>query len=291
MKRYKTIIDDWEKFRESCKTPVETAVRRNSIKAKEDFEEELKETFPEVEKSGWNPDVYRLPETDYPGKSKLFWLGHYYVQEESAALPVQVLKPRENEKILDMAAAPGGKTTQIAAEINNKGLVVANDKSSRRMQSLHANIYRTGSVCVAATNYDGTRIPEDEKYDRVLVDAPCSGEGDKAHRNFKPANRTEIQSLSKLQKQMMKKASKLVKENGVIVYSTCTIAPEENEEVVKHVLENTDLQLEKINTEIKHVRGVKHFDGEEYGEEMTKTVRVYPHHLDSGVIYVAKFRK
>ncbi len=290
MERYKPIIDNWERFKESCEKPVTTAVRKNSIKAGEDFENHLKNTFSKVERADWNSEVYRLPETEYPGKSQQFWLGDYYVQEESAALPVEVLSPCKDEKILDMAAAPGGKTTQIASKIDNRGMVVANDKSSRRMQSLHANIYRTGSVSVAATNYDGTRIPEDEKFDRILVDAPCSGEGDKARRNFKPASKSEIGSLSKLQKQLMKKASRLVKENGVVVYSTCTLAPEENEGVVKHVLENTGLELERIETDIPHVRGVESFE-EDFGEEMRKTVRVYPHHIGSGVIYVAKFRK
>jgi len=291
MKRYKPIIDNWEQFKESCEKPVTTAVRRNIIKAGEDFEEKLENTFNEVERAEWNPDIYRLPETEYPGKSKQFWLGDYYVQEESAALPVEVMKPCEGEKILDMAAAPGGKTTQIASKIGNQGMVVANDKSSRRMQSLHANIYRTGSVSVVATNYDGTRIPEDEKFDRVLVDAPCSGEGDKARRNFKSASKSEIGSLSKLQKQLMEKASRLVKEDGVVVYSTCTLAPEENEGVVRHVLDNTGLELENIETDIRHVKGVKSFEEENFGDELRKTVRVYPHHIDSGVIYVAKFRK
>jgi len=291
MERYKPIIDNWEQFKESCEKPVTTTVRRNSIKAGEDFENQLENTFSKVEKAEWNSEVYRLPETDYPGKSRQFWLGDYYVQEESAALPVEVLDPCKGEKILDMAAAPGGKTTQISSKIDNQGTIVANDKSSRRMQSLHANIYRTGSVSVAATNYDGTRIPEDEKFDRILVDAPCSGEGDKARRNFKPASKSEIGSLSKLQKQLMEKASRLVKENGVVVYSTCTLAPEENEGVVRHVLDSTELELEEIETDIRHVKGVTSFEDEEYGEELRKTVRVYPHHIGSGVIYVAKFRK
>ncbi len=291
MKRYKPIIDDWEQFKTSCEKEALTTVRRNSIKAAKDFEDRLKNSFPEVKKTGWNPDVYRLPETEYPGKSALYWLGDYYVQEESATLPVEVLSPEKGEKILDIAAAPGGKTTQIADKIDNDGLVVANDKSSRRMQSLHANIYRTGSICVNAVNYDGRRIPENEKFDRVLVDAPCTGEGDKARRTFKPAPQNEVKGLSTLQKQLMEKAANLVKQGGTVVYSTCTLAPEENEEVVKETLVSTDLELEEVETDIEHVRGVTEFEDNFYGEEMKKTVRVYPHHIDSGVIYVAKFRK
>jgi len=128
----------------------------------------------------------------------LHWMGEYYVQEESATIPVTILEPEKGDKILDMAAAPGGKTTQIASAIENNGLVVANDESGQRMKSLHANVYRTGSACVAATNYDGRQIPEDEKYDRILVDAPCTGEADRARRG-ESASIGEIKGLARLQ--------------------------------------------------------------------------------------------
>lgn len=290
MKRYKSIIDNWEAFKQACEKPPTSTVRKNRIKADENFEERLKESFEAVEPVEWNSSIYRLPETETPGKSMLHWMGEYYVQEESAAIPVTVLEPEEGDKILDMAAAPGGKTTQIASQINNKGMVVANDESGQRMKSLHANVYRTGAACVAATNYDGRQIPEDEEYDKILVDAPCTGEADRAQRGDS-ADIGEIKGLAQLQKQLAVKASKLLKDGGTMVYSTCTFAPEENEEVVKHVLEETDLELEKVETDAEHVRGVTKFEDREYGEELQKTIRVYPHHLNSGGIYIAKFRK
>lgn len=291
MERYKTIIEDWERFKQACQKPAINTVRKNRIKAGEDFEKKLFERFPEAEQTEWNKEVYRLHGIETPGKSMLHWLGEYYVQEESATLPVEALNPQKGEKILDMAAAPGGKTTQIASKIENKGVVIANDANARRMKSLHANVYRTGSASVAATNYDGRHIPEDEEYDRILVDAPCSGEGDRARRTFEASSKSERGSLSKLQKQLLEKAGSMVKKGGTVVYSTCTIAPEENEEVVKHVTEETGLELVDIDTDIEHSNGVTSFEGETYGEEMSKTVRIYPHHFGSGVIYVAKFRK
>ncbi len=291
MKRYKPIIDDWQEFKQECQGHAVPTIRRNRIKAGEDFEERLRERFPEAEKTGWNSDVYRLPETRNPGKSMLHWLGEYYVQEESAAIPVEILDPQPGEKILDMAAAPGGKTTQIASKIENKGMVVANDVSSKRMQSLHANIYRTGSACVAATNYDARNFPEDEKYDRILLDAPCTGEGNRARRSFEAGDKGEIKGISKLQKKLIKKAEKLLKEGGSMVYSTCTFSPKENEEVIEHALRETNLTLENIELEAKHVRGVTQFEEEEYAQEMKKTVRIYPHHLNSGGMYVARLTK
>jgi len=290
MEKYKPIIDDWKAFKEERDNHPFNIARRNDLKASDNFKEKINESFEVVERASWNEKIFRLKETETPGKTSLHWRGEYYVQEESAALPVEALDPQPGEKVLDMCAAPGGKATQIADKMNNKGLVVANDDSAQRMKSLHANVYRTGAACVTATNYDGRQIPEDIKYDRILVDAPCSGEGDRFYRNFKPASEDEIEGLSKLQKQLASKATDLLKEDGVLVYSTCTITPEENEEVVKHLLEE-GLELEKIEPGFEHSKGVQNFDGKNYGEEMNKAVRVYPHHINSGVIFVAKFRK
>jgi NOL1/NOP2/sun family putative RNA methylase len=290
MEKYREIIDDWEAFeRERENHPVNIA-RKNTLKASEDFEEELRNSFENVEDASWNEKIYRLKDTETPGKTALHWRGEYYVQEESAALPVEALNPQSGEKVLDMCAAPGGKATQIAEKMKNEGLVVANDDSAQRMKSLHANIYRTGSTVITATNRDGRAIPEDEKYDRILVDAPCSGEGDRFYRSFEPATKEEIEGIAELQKQLVDKARKLLKEEGVMIYSTCTLNPEENEEVVKHLLEQ-GMQLEGLEPSFEHVSGVKKFEGENYGEEMRRTVRIYPHHLNSGVIFVARLRK
>ncbi|MFB6203712.1 MAG: RsmB/NOP family class I SAM-dependent RNA methyltransferase [Candidatus Nanohaloarchaea archaeon] len=290
MERYREIIDDWDGFREECRREPLTAVRRNPLKAGEGFEDELRGWFEDVEQADWNPDVFRLPGEKKPGKSLLYWRGEYYVQEESASLPVEVLSPGKGEKILDMCAAPGGKTTQIAAEIENEGLVVANDDNARRMKSLHSNVYRTGSACVTATNRDGRQIPGSGKFDRVLVDAPCSGEGNNARRTFESSDQHERESLPELQYQLLERAADLVRDSGTVVYSTCTFAPEENEEVVLRALEETGMELEEIETGVEHSRGVREFDGSTYGEEMLKTVRVYPHQMRSGGIFVAKFR-
>jgi NOL1/NOP2/sun family putative RNA methylase len=289
MKRYKPIIDDWHSFKNQAKQHPRQGIRRNSLKAQGDFEEKLVENF-DFEKSSWNSDIYRV-NCEKPGKSMLHWRGEYYVQEESAALPVEVLNPQSGEKVLDMCAAPGGKTTQIAAEMDNRGVVAANDSSAQRMKSLHANVYRTGANIVEATNYDARNLPEEEKFDRVLVDAPCSGEGDRFYRDFEAADESESKNLQQLQKNLLEKAGELVKEGGTIVYSTCTITPLENEAVVSQVVDETDLELERVEIEAEHVRGLEEFGREEFGEELSKTVRVYPHHLKSGVIYVAKLAK
>jgi NOL1/NOP2/sun family putative RNA methylase len=288
MEKYKPIIDDWQAFKQESENHPVNAVRKNVLKSGPEFEERLGERF-EYEEADWDGDIYRI-ETESPGKSLLHWRGEYYVQEESAALPVEVLDPRPGEKVLDMCAAPGGKTTQIAAKMRNRGLVVANDESGQRMKSLHANVYRTGSVIADATNYDARLLPE-ERFDRILVDAPCSGEGDRYRETFEAVDEKDSQGLADLQFQLLEKASNMVKDQGTVVYSTCTITPLENEAVVERAVEETGLKLVDIETEVEHVRGVNSFEQLSFKHEMGKTVRVYPHHLNSGAIFVAKFRK
>lgn len=290
MERYQGIIDDWDAFKAAADQPPLTTVRRNPIKAQPDFEERLQESFPDAEQTDWNPNVYRLHTEKSPGKTMLHWQGEYYVQEESAAVPVPILNPQPGEKILDMAAAPGGKATQIAATIDNDGMVIANDSSHNRLQSLHANVYRIGAACIAATNYGGQNLPEDETYDRILLDAPCSGEGNEVRRSFKAASADRAEGIAALQKQLLEKASRLVEENGTIVYSTCTFAPEENEGVVQYGIEELGLTLEPVELEVPHQSGVTAFEEKQYNAGMRKAVRIFPHHLQSGGMFVAKLR-
>lgn len=307
MKRYKFAIEEWSSFLNSYKEQPVKTVRKNNIKAKNDFEEKLRKEFDNTEKSSWNKNIFRLKDTVAPGKSMMHWLGEYYVQEESAALPVEVLSPEKGDKILDMCAAPGGKSTQIASKIENKGTVIANDDDASRLKSLHANVYRTGSACISVTNYDGRNFPGRNRFDKILVDAPCSGEPDRARRAAENADfhdedveeailnsgagEDEIEGLSELQKQLIERAAELLKDGGTLVYSTCTFAPEENEEVVKHAIEETELEIIEIETEIPQEKGLTEFKEEKYSDKMLKTVRVYPYHLNSGGIFVAKFRK
>lgn len=287
LERYREIVDDFEAFREACGSEKTAAVRKNPLKASMDFEKRLREEFGGFERSGWNPRVYRLPEVEKPGKSMMHWTGEYYVQEESAALPVELLGPEAGEKILDACAAPGGKATQIAAQIANQGTVVANDVSGARMKSLHANVYRTGSASVYCTNYDAANLPS-ESYDRILVDAPCTGEGDRARRNFEAADEDESRNIAELQKNLLKRASKLL-DGGKLVYSTCTLSPWENEAVVDWAVSNTGLELDCLEPGIPHQSGVESFSGESFSAETSKAVRVMPHHLESGVIFCARF--
>ncbi len=278
VERYRPIVDDWDAFVDATSRPPKAAARRNPLKSGEDFEERLEESFAEVEQAGWNPEVYRLGWEESPGKTLMHWRGEYYVQEESAAVPVHVLDPQPGDRVLEMAAAPGGKTTQLAARMENRGTLIAN------------NIYRTGSAALV-TSYEGENLPEKERYDRVLLDAPCTAEADRARQDFTAADESSIHGLARLQKMLVEKAYRLLKDGGRLVYSTCTFSPSENEGVVAHALENTPLNPVDVDLDVPHVEGVQEFDGEEFNPAVRKTARIYPHHLDSGGMYVAAFEK
>jgi 16S rRNA C967 or C1407 C5-methylase (RsmB/RsmF family) len=289
---YKDIIPGFDAFKSQAeKDGPTTSVTKNSIKAQNSFQEDLEDRFTEVCKSSWNNAVYRLPEAEKPGNSMMHWRGEYYVQEESASVPIKVLSPSKKDKVLDACAAPGGKTVQIASKTDNCCELVSSDASKSRLSSLQSNIFRTGAACAKTVRTDARSIRSKEKFDKILVDAPCSGEGDMFYRSFEPSSRSETESLAKLQADLCLSLANNLKQGGKMVYSTCTISPLENEAVVEKVVENTDLSLIEASFGAEHENGVQRFDGRRFSFDVSKIVRVYPHHIGSGVIFVAAFRK
>ncbi len=264
-----------------------TAVRRNDLKADGGFEDRLRGRSDGVERSAWNPRVFRLPYVEKPGRTYMHWRGEYYVQEESAAVPVDVLDPQPGDSVLDLCAAPGGKTSQIAARLGNRGELVANDSSRDRLSSLQVNAYRTGGAA-ATTCRDGRNFAGRDRFDKVLVDAPCTGEGDRLRRGEGVADPENSESLARLQYRLLEAAARLVKPSGAVVYSTCTLSPHENEAVVERATEETGLELSVPETGVPHDTGLREFDGRDFDVEAGRLVRVTPRHLDSGVIFCAR---
>lgn len=277
---------DPEDVPEPGSEPV-TAVRRNYLKADREFEDRLRSRFDGVERSGWNPRVFRLPRAEKPGRTYMHWRLEYYVQEESAAVPVDVLDPQPGDSVLDLCAAPGGKTSQIAARLGNDGELVANDSSRDRLSSLQVNAYRTGAAA-ATTCRDGRNFAGRDRFDKVLVDAPCTGEGDRLRRGEGVADPENSKSLARLQYRLLEAAVRLVKPSGAAVYSTCTLSPYENEAVVERAIEETGMELCMPETGAPHDTGVKEFEGRDFDVEAGNLVRVTPRHLDSGVIFCAR---
>lgn len=289
--RYKDIIADFDAFMRAIKSERIATVRWNPHKvSREELKEELEECFVSVEEVSWYRHAFRLSNAEKPGKTLAHILGHYYIQEESAMLAALVLNPEKHAYVLDMCAAPGGKTTQLSALMENKGTIVANDKSIPRLKSLVANVSRLACLNVAVTWNDASKITTKERFDYILVDAPCTAEGNLQNKITLMPKRVR-ESLSQLQRALLAKACELIKPKGTIVYCTCTFAPEENERVVSSIVREFDLKVLPIKIDVPHEKGVESFGNEEYGSEMKNTLRIYPHHLNSGGAYIAKLKK
>ncbi len=290
MKRYKNIIPEYDEFKEVIQTRKPYDIRINTIKSsKPEVIESLKENKIEYEQRKWNKNFIKTYSN--PGKTLEHWLGHYYIQESVSGIPTLALNPKPNEKILDLCAAPGSKTTQISAKMNNTGTILANDVRQNRIRSLLSNIYRIGSTNVQVTQKDGRNLKETPKFNRVIADVPCSSEGSVREKK-ELKNGAEIDRIkrnTKTQTQLLEKAFRMTKENGTIVYSTCTFAPEENELIVSKFLERGELK--KLNFDFPHSNGITEWKNEKLNDELKKCIRVYPHQLDSGGIFVAKFEK
>jgi len=213
-------------------------------------------------------------------------LGYYYIQSIASILPTIVLNPKPEEKILDLCAAPGSKTTHIAQRMQNKGLIIANDNNFRRIRGLVYNLQRCGVSNTIVTIQDGCRVTFPLRFDRVLVDAPCSniGTATKNPEVLKIWTLKRVNQLSVVQKKLLQNAFHHLKEKGVLVYSTCTTSIEENESVIEYMLDNFDVRLERIT-----IPGIKLSPG--LTEETKACIRIYPHYCHGESYFIAKLRK
>merc|ERR1719510_1089533 len=231
------------------------------------------------------------------GATPEYLAGHYILQGASSLLPVMALAPQENEKILDMAAAPGGKTTHIAALMRNSGLLYANDANKKRCKAVVGNLHRLGITNTVVCSHDGRKIHTVmEGFDRVLLDAPCSGTGVIAK---DPSVKTgkehkDIQLCTHMQKELILAAIDALDANsktgGYLVYSTCSILPEENESVVDYALKKRQVKLVDTGLEFG-VEGFTKFRDFRYHPSLNLSKRYYPHTHNMDGFFVAKLKK
>jgi 16S rRNA (cytosine1407-C5)-methyltransferase len=280
--------------------PRHTTLRANTLKISAS---ELKNT---LEKSGillesvpWAEIAFFVKDVQVRQIfSPLYTDGALYVQGFSSMLPPLILDPRPEERVLDLTAAPGSKTTQMAAMMRNTGEIVANDLSPVRLFKLQANLKLQGvtntKVARCPGQYFWRRYPE--YFDRTLVDVPCTMEGRFSEEDpdtFADWSLKKIKELSARQKHLLRSAVTATQPGGVIVYSTCTLAPEENEAVVDWLLEkeNGAVELEEIALSgLEMLPGITEWQGKKFRPELTKTRRILPSSLMEG-FFVAKLRK
>jgi len=294
--RYRDIIDDFNGFMNCLKREVKYSIRANTILANpEDVFSALEEKGFVLRKIPLQPHVPAAVIEDmpvkHPGATMEHFLGLYYVQELASMLPPIALSPKSGEVIVDMCAAPGSKTTEIAQMICNEGTVIAIDNSARRIKALVSNVQRMCSSSVVVIHRDARYTKGLEGIaDKVLLDAPCSSESTVRKGVDVEISEEVIRKMSALQKSLVHAAHKILKDDGIMVYSTCTFAPEENEEVVDYAI-NLGFEVEKVSLPLRYENGVEEWNGKTYDSSVRNVARVYPHLDDTGGIVIARLRK
>jgi NOL1/NOP2/sun family putative RNA methylase len=266
-----------------------TTIRINTLKTK------AKDIIPRLEKLGVS--LEKLPtKNGYKVESKFslgaiteYLLGYYYIQSEAAQYPVEVLNPKSNDVILDCCAAPGGKTTQIAAQIHNEGTIISYELKPHRVRSLLSNLERCGVK--NTTVFQGDMIKAEKlgiKFDKILLDAPCSGNFAQDKNWFEKRDMNGINMSSKIQKKLLKHAIHMLKKDGVLVYSTCSLEPEENELNVQWALEHLPVRLEKVTLPVGQ-NGLTEIFGQKLDKEISKCKRFWPENTEG--FFIAKMVK
>ena len=234
------------------------------------------------------------PQVDL-GKTLEHFLGYIYEQDAASMVPPLVLDPQPEEVVLDMCAAPGSKATQIAELMQNQGLLLTNDPVTSRLPALRHNLQRCGVRNAIVTQMDGrrfARIPD--TFDRVLVDVPCSGTGKVSTEPGILCNwRLGLtRHLARLQRQLLRAACITCKPGGVVVYSTCTLEPEENELVVDYVINRLHMRVEPVEIPGLRTRpGITEWQNRYLHPDLRDTLRIYPHENRSEGFYIAKLVK
>ena len=279
--------EDYPLYLKSFEKSVTRSLRVNTLKISvEDF---LKRVPFHLTPVKWSSDGFYYEESDNVTSHPYYYAGLYYLQEASAMLPAEALPVKKGDRVLDACAAPGGKSLKLASKLNGSGLLLSNDISASRAQALLRNVEKSGVRNALVTSEDIRKLAMKypQYFDGVLVDAPCSGEG-MFHRDeslIKSYEERGTEYYSPLQKEIILSASKLVKEGGYLLYSTCTFSKEEDEDVVEHLL--------AIDPTF-HVIPLQN-DCEEFVFGMTENCRnarrLYPHRLNGEGHFVALLQK
>ena len=239
-----------------------------------------------IKRIPWIENGYYFDENDRPSKHPYYYAGLYYLQEPSAMTPANVLPIEKGDIVLDACAAPGGKSLELASKLGDSGLLVSNDISVSRAYSLLKNLELGGHKNIYVMAEDISKLSKKfvKSFDKILIDAPCSGEGmlRKDPSIIKEWEDKGNEYYANLQKDIVKSAVSMLKDGGMMVYSTCTFDKSEDEDIVSYILSlDDDLKLERINE----------YEGFTRGIDMDEAIRLYPHKLQGEGHFVALVKK
>ena len=281
---------EYTEFLESYEKERKQGLRLNLLKtSRKKFEQEAPFSLSPIP---WTEEGYYYGKEDRPGLHPYHEAGVYYIQEPSAMAVVSLLDPKPGERILDLCAAPGGKTSHIASRLQGRGFLAANEIHPARAKILSQNVERMGIGNCAVFNETPDRLLRHfpEYFDKILIDAPCSGEGmfRKDNKLIKAWEKNGPEFYSQIQKNIILAGADMLKPGGKLLYSTCTFSKLEDEDSVIHLLTNRpDMHL----IDIKPYEGFSHgFDTDE-GYHLEKAVRIFPHKMYGEGHFVALFEK
>ena len=283
---------EFDEFMASYDLPRYHGIRVNTLKIS--AEEFLAISPFRLESVPWAREGFYISGEDRPAKHPYYHAGLYYVQEPSAMTPVAVLDPQPGDRVLDLCAAPGGKSTQIAARLSGQGVLVTNDVSHERIKALVRNLEMFGVTnCIVLHELPSNLVRRFAGYfDKIVIDAPCSGEGMFRKDPFavKSWGDYSVNKCSQMQRSILKNVSALLKPGGYVVYSTCTFNPEENEAMVSDFLaKNPEFVLADTVRVAGMDPGRPEWAGA--GEQLRKSVRLWPHKIRGEGHFVALLRK
>lgn len=287
--------DELEAYLEANEKQRPTVLRVNTLlKRRKDVIQALHSRQVETGVLDWTDSAIVAYKSEVPlGATPEYLAGFYFIQGAASMLPVLNLDIQENQIVVDLCAAPGGKSTHIAELMNNTGILYCNEINLQRTKSLRANISRMGITNSVITNFDAKDFNIGKKVDRVLLDAPCSGTGviskDPTIKTSKSA--AEIKKIVKEQKELILHAFDMLKVNGIMVYSTCSVLTDENENVVDYLLSKRPHAKIMEPTVNVGVNGFVSFYGESFHGTLKNSKRLYPHVHNMDGFFYCKIRK
>jgi NOL1/NOP2/sun family putative RNA methylase len=289
--RYRSFIPDFPLFQAALQEPLPTHLRINRLKVDPlAVVSSLAERGVCLRKSMKGDEtLYRVEGSESGGNLLEYFLGYVHPQAFTSCLPAMALAPGKDAFVLDLCAAPGGKTAQLAELMNNTGLIVANELHPGRLIPLGHTLDRLGAMNAVVTGYQAQEFPLRQTFDCVLADVPCSSEGSfrrvkdrRAHGRF-----GAIRSMMHTQQRIIVRGFDLLRVGGRMVYATCTYNPEENEAVVDFLLKCRDATLFPLDLDLDWEPGLSYWEGSVFDERLGMAARFYPHRVDSVGFFMA----